>query len=88
MIANRAENSNVRLPPDLESGIMETQEGGMDMPEQDCDTCYYNDFDEELNCEVCRMELDQDDVYHLQRDGRPCPWYKPGDEYTAARKLK
>ena len=34
------------------------------------------------------MELDQDDVYHLQRDGRPCPWYKPGDEYTAARKLK
>jgi len=57
------------------------------MPERNCESCYYLEFDDELNCEICRMELDQDDVSRLMRDGRPCPFYKPGDEYAAARKL-
>lgn len=53
----------------------------------ECETCYYNDYDEELDCCVCLMEIDQDDAARImeQAKGR-CPFYRKGDDYYLARK--
>jgi len=45
------------------------------------------EFDEEDECYVCAVNLDEDDVVHfLQDDVKSCPYYRAGDEYTIVRK--
>lgn len=52
-----------------------------------CDTCLYNEYDEEWQCDVCTMHLDEDEVAHLMQDNHyQCPYYKFGDEYLIVRK--
>ena len=36
--------------------------------QQNCADCWYNDYDEELDMEVCRMDLDEDEVYRIYTD--------------------
>lgn len=53
----------------------------------ECDTCWYFDYDEELDEYCCRMELDEDEFYRIfaTRQMR-CPYYRQGDDYTLARR--
>ena len=55
-----------------------------------CETCmnlYYDEEYEEWACAVSD-NMDEDDLAALLLGGRerPCPYYRPGDEYTIVRK--
>ncbi len=53
----------------------------------ECDTCWYYDYDEELDTETCSMDLDEDEVYRILSAPRQhCPFYRQGDDYTLARR--
>lgn len=52
-----------------------------------CESCMNYEFDEEEECYICVVNLDEDDVVHfLQDDVKSCPYYRAGDEYTIVRK--
>ena len=54
---------------------------------KNCADCWYNDYDEELDMEVCRMDLDEDEVYRIYTDRNgDCPYFRKGDDYTLARR--
>ena len=47
----------------------------------------YFEYDEEFECYVCQMNLDEDEMYRfMQNSFDNCPYYKYGDEYTIVRK--
>lgn len=53
----------------------------------ECETCWYFDYDEEYDEYICRMELDEDEVYRIQTHHRgQCPYYRQGDDYFLARR--
>lgn len=57
------------------------------MAAQRCEDCYYYDYDEALDAYVCYMDIDEDELYHICTDPRHiCPYFRPGDEYTLARR--
>ncbi len=57
------------------------------MNEQECDTCWYYDYDEEFDEYYCMMDLDEDEVYRFFTGGcNRCPFYRQGDDYTLARR--
>ncbi len=53
----------------------------------DCETCWYYEYDEEFDEYYCMMDLDEDEIYRRQteRNGR-CIYYRQGDDYTLARR--
>ena len=52
-----------------------------------CEDCMYYEYDEEFECYVCQMNLDEDEMYRfMQNSFDNCPYYKYGDEYTIVRK--
>jgi len=53
----------------------------------ECESCWYSDFDEEYEEYYCMMDLDEDEVYRIisSRSGQ-CPYYRQGDEYYLARR--
>ena len=51
-----------------------------------CDTCAYNVYDDEDECYVCDMNLDEDDmVRFLTGNTSSCPFYQSNDEYLIVR---
>ena len=53
----------------------------------ECETCWYFDYDEEFDEYICKMDLDEDEVYRiLTSKYNRCPYYRQGDDYTLARK--
>ena len=53
----------------------------------ECETCWYYDYDEEFDEYYCMKDLDEDEVYRLYTDPKKhCPYYRKGDEYTLARR--
>ena len=51
-----------------------------------CDTCNYYVYDEDYECYVCDMDLDEDDmVRFLQGNTNGCPYYRSDDEYSVVR---
>ena len=53
----------------------------------ECETCWYYDYDEEYDEYYCMMDLDEDEVYRLYTNPNPhCPYYRQGDDYTLARR--
>ena len=53
----------------------------------ECDTCAYNAYDEDWECYVCEMNLDEDEYARFMQDSRAhCPYYRDGDEYKIAGK--
>ena len=50
----------------------------------DCETCYYRDYDPELEEEICLMQLDQDEWDRIVRLHVRCPFYRKGDDYYLA----
>lgn len=57
------------------------------MNQNECDTCWYYDYDEEYDEYYCMMYLDEDEVYRLNAIPHAhCPYYRQGDDYTLARR--
>ena len=52
-----------------------------------CENCAYYAYDDEYECYVCEVTLDEDEMCRfLSGSTRECPYYRNGDEYAVARK--
>ena len=57
------------------------------MADSSCDTCAYNVYDEEMECYMCQVNMDEDDyVRYITGGNRNCPFFRLGDEYKIAAK--
>ena len=53
----------------------------------ECETCWYYDYDEEYDEYYCMQDLDEDEYYRIMTSqNQHCPYYRPGDDYYLARK--
>ncbi len=51
-----------------------------------CDTCTYNEYDEEDEEYYCSVDMDEDDYYRfISGAHKECPFYKNDDEYAVVR---
>lgn len=52
-----------------------------------CEYCAYYYYDEEYECYMCDMNLDEDEVarFYSNKNGY-CPYFRDGDEYKTVRK--
>lgn len=51
-----------------------------------CDSCAHYEYDEEYECYVCEMSLDEDEWYRFVTSSyKECPYYRYGDEYAIVR---
>lgn len=52
-----------------------------------CDFCAYFVYDEDYDCYVCDMNLDEDELARfLSGTNDNCPYFRDGDEYKMVRK--
>ena len=52
-----------------------------------CESCTYYAYDEDYECYICEMDLDEDERYRILTDRNDqCPYYRQGDDYTLARR--
>lgn len=52
-----------------------------------CEYCANFIYDDEDECYICDINLDEDDmVRFLKGDTRSCPYFRDGDEYKVVRK--
>lgn len=52
-----------------------------------CESCLYYEYDEEYECYICLVNLDEDEMARfLTGKHFFCPYYRFGDEYTIVRK--
>ncbi len=52
-----------------------------------CDYCMNFQWDDELEEEVCSVDMDEDEyVRLLEHHYKECPYFRAGDEYTITRK--
>lgn len=52
-----------------------------------CDDCANYVYDEECDCWVCLVNLDEDEMYRfMSGTNYNCPYYSSDDEYAIARK--
>ena len=52
-----------------------------------CDDCVNYVYDEECDCWVCLVNLDEDEMYRFMTGTNyNCPYYSSDDEYAIARK--
>ena len=52
-----------------------------------CETCTYFTYDEDYECYVCDIDMDEDEYVRLMPDDHySCPYYRSGDEYLVVRK--
>lgn len=53
----------------------------------DCDSCNFYSYDEEYECYMCDVNMDEDELVRFLADERvQCPYYQSGDEYRIVRK--
>ena len=51
-----------------------------------CDSCAHYEYDEDYECYVCEMNLDEDEWYRFVTSSyKECPYYRYGDEYAIVR---
>ena len=51
-----------------------------------CEECNNYMYDDEEECYVCDMNLDEDDMYKfLTGNNKDCPYYQDNDEYKVVR---
>ena len=54
---------------------------------EQCETCAYYSYHEGWVCDVCDLNLDEDEYARMmQGHYKQCPYYRDGDEYKIARK--
>ena len=52
-----------------------------------CELCMYYEYDDEYECYVCSMNLDEDEMYRfLKGSFDNCSYFRAGDEYSIVRK--
>ena len=52
-----------------------------------CECCGNFAYDEESDCYVCEVDLDEDEMCSFLSDSMfQCPYYQSGDEYRIVRK--
>lgn len=52
-----------------------------------CDSCVYYVYDDEWDCYICEMNLDEDEMMRfLSSSNYNCPYFRLDDEYSIARK--
>ena len=51
------------------------------------ESCMYYEYDEDYECYVCEVNLDEDEMARFMEDKfYDCPYYRLGDEYMIVRK--
>ena len=51
-----------------------------------CESCMYYEYDEDYECYVCEVNLDEDEMARFMEDRfYDCPYYRLGDEYMIVR---
>ncbi len=57
------------------------------MSSTSCDTCVYNVYDDEMECYMCQVNMDEDEMCRfLSSSDYNCPYYRLDDDYFLARK--
>ncbi len=57
------------------------------MTVSNCETCVNYAYDDDYECYICEMDLDEDDmVRFLSSSFDNCPYYQLYDEYKIVRK--
>lgn len=52
-----------------------------------CEYCINYEYDEEFECYICLINLDEDEMrLFVSGTFRECPYFRMGDEYTIVRK--
>ena len=52
-----------------------------------CDSCMYYEYDEDYECYVCGVNLDEDEMGRFLRGTvNACPYYQSDDEYRIVRR--
>lgn len=51
-----------------------------------CETCQFNDWDEEYQEYVCIADLDEDELERAVFSEKGCPMYRYYDEYKSVQK--
>lgn len=52
-----------------------------------CETCAYFEYDEDYDCNICTINLDEDEMEkYLTYTNFSCPYYKYYDEYSMVRR--
>lgn len=52
-----------------------------------CEYCAYFYYDEDYECYMCDMDLDEDEVARFYANQTvSCPYFRDGDEYKTVRK--
>lgn len=60
---------------------------GIKKQKTSCELCMYYEYDDEYECYVCSMNLDEDEMYRfLKGSFDNCSYYRAGDEYSIVRK--
>ena len=58
-----------------------------EMSGKNCESCMYYTYDEDYECYVCDMDLDEDEMASFLGNQRfECPYYQTDDEYRIVRK--
>ena len=57
------------------------------MASGNCENCVNYKYEEDYDCYICDMDLDEDEMERFLRSANDsCPFYRPGDEYRTARR--
>ena len=57
------------------------------MASDPCESCFNYVYDEECECDVCEVNLDEDELYRfLSGSNHNCPYFRLEDEYKLARR--
>ena len=52
-----------------------------------CESCAFYAYDEEYECYMCMIDMDEDEVNNIYSNKRrSCPYFRMGDDYTIVRK--
>ncbi len=52
-----------------------------------CESCVNYVYDEDCECYVCQVNLDEDELYRfLSGSNQNCPYFRLEDEYKLARR--
>lgn len=52
-----------------------------------CDMCAFYVYDDDYECYVCDINMDEDEYVRMMSDSHyNCPYYRNGDEYAVVRK--
>ena len=55
--------------------------------ETTCESCMYFDYDEASDCDICTLDLDEDEMVDFMTGHRSaCPYYRYYNEYKSVQK--